>query len=172
MKLLETRSVAIGENTFYIRPLPAFRAANLSAELAALLIPLLSGFAPLFADVDMEKGEGKSLLDMDMEDAAPAIARAFSSLSGEKLEEILKHLLISGKNVSMEMPDGKAQLLTMDIANEAFCTDVQDMFLLAFEVIRTNYNGFFKKLGGRFGQAMEMLKKKAAPGKNDTESLT
>ncbi len=112
------------------------------------------------------------MLDMDMEDAAPAIARAFSSLSGEKLEEILKHLLISGKNVSMEMPDGKAQLLTMDIANEAFCTDVQDMFLLAFEVIRTNYNGFFKKLGGRFGQAMEMLKKKAAPGKNDTESLT
>lgn len=172
MKLLETRSVVIGENTFYIRPLPAFRAANLSAELAALLMPLLSGFAPLFADMEMENGEEKSFLDINMEDAAPAIAGAFSSLSGDKLERILEHLLISGKNISMEMPDGKAQLLTLDIANEAFCTDVQDMFLLAFEVIRTNYNGFFKKLGGRFGRAMEMLGKKAAPGKNGTGSST
>lgn len=174
MKLLETRSVAIGENTFYIRPLPAFMAAKMSADLAALILPLLSGFAPLAAKMEKNGEAEKGLFDIDieMEDAVPAIAGAFSSLSGDRLEAVLKHLLITGKNVSMEMPEGKAQLLTMDLANEVFCTDVQDMFLLAFEVIRTNYNGFFEKLGGQFGQAMAKLKKEAAPRQDDMESLT
>ena len=73
----------------------------------------------------------------------------------------MKHLLIAGKNISFETPDSeKAQLLTEDLANELFCEDVQDMFLLAFEVIRTNYSGFFKKLTARFGTAMGALMKK------------
>ena len=46
MKQLEPHSKAIGENTFYIRPLPAFKAANMSGELATLILPLLTGLAP------------------------------------------------------------------------------------------------------------------------------
>ena len=135
LKQLETREVTVGENIFYIRPLPAFKAALLSA-------------------VDTEK-EGNGLLDIKVEDAAPAIAGAFSSLDGDKVEKILKHLLIAGSNISVEQPGEKVRLLTEDLANEVFCTDVQDMFILAFEVIRTNYNGFFKKLGDRFGKVAE-----------------
>ena len=67
------------------------------------------------------------------------------------MERILKHLLIAGNNVSFGAPDDDPKILTEDLANEVFCADVQDMFLLAFEVIRSNYNGFFKKLGGQFG---------------------
>lgn len=146
LKQLETREVNVGENIFYIRPLPAFKAANMTGELAALVLPLVSGLAPLLSAVDTEK-EGNGLLDIKVEDAAPAIAGAFSSLDGDKVEKILKHLLIAGSNISVEQPGEKARLLTEDLANEVFCTDVQDMFILAFEVIRTNYNGFFKKLG-------------------------
>lgn len=159
MKQLEPREVAVGENTFYIRPLPAFKAANMSGELAALVLPIVSGLAPLLGSVDTGK-EGKGLLDIKLEDAAPVVSGAFSSISGDKLEAILKHLLIAGKNIAVELPDeGKPQTLTEDLANEIFCEDVQDMFLLAFEVIRTNYNGFFKKLAARFGLVGELFQK-------------
>lgn len=159
MKQLEAHSKTIGENTFYIRPLPAFKAANMSGELAALVLPLLAGLAPLMGG----ENKDKDLFDIDLEKAAPSIAGAFESVSGDKLEAILKHLLIAGKNISFETPDSeKPQLLTEDLANELFCEDVQDMFLLAFEVIRTNYNGFFKKLAARFGPAMQTMVNKAA----------
>ena len=52
MKQQDARIVKVGENTFYIRPLPALRAANLSGELAALAVPLLSGLAPILAAAD------------------------------------------------------------------------------------------------------------------------
>ena len=39
LKQLETREVNVGENIFYIRPLPAFKAANMTGELAALVLP-------------------------------------------------------------------------------------------------------------------------------------
>ena len=161
MKQLEPREVKVGENIYYIRPLPAFKAANLTGELAALVLPLVSGLAPLIAAVDPDK-EDNGLLDIDVKDAPPAVASAFAQLDGDKVEKILRHLLLSGNNISIEVPGEKARLLSEDLANEVFCTDVQDMFILAFEVIRTNYNGFFKKLAALFGKVVEGLKKKAA----------
>ena len=170
MKQLEPREVKVGENIYYIRPLPAFKAANLTGELAALVLPLVSGLAPLIAAVDPDK-EDNGLLDIDVEDATPAVASAFAQLDGDKVEKILRHLLLSGNNISIEVPGEKARLLSEDLANEVFCTDVQDMFILAFEVIRTNYNGFFKKLAARFGKVVEGLKKKAA-AQNATATST
>lgn len=155
MKQLEAHSVAIGENTFYIRPLPAFKAANMSGELAALVLPLMTGLASMMK----QAGADGSVFDIDLEAAAPTIAEAFSAVSGDKLETILRHLLIAGKNISVELPGNKKpSILTEDLANEIFCEEVQDMFLLAFEVIRTNYKGFFKRLTAQFGAAMETMK--------------
>lgn len=170
MKQLEPREVKVGENIYYIRPLPAFKAANLTGELAALVLPLVSGLAPLIAAVDPDK-EDNGLLDIDVEDATPAVASAFAQLDGDKVEKILRHLLLSGNNISIEVPGEKTRLLSEDLANEVFCTDVQDMFILAFEVIRTNYNGFFKKLAARFGKVVEGLKKKVA-AQNATATST
>lgn len=164
MKQLETREVTVGGSHFYIKPFPAFKAANMSAELAALVTPLLAGFAPLVS----EAGGDTNLLDIDIEDAIPSITKAFSALSGDRLEAILKHLLIAGENVSYEPEGEKVRLLTEDLANEIFCEEVQDMFVLAFEVVRTNYNGFFKKLGNRFGSAIEGLNKRVMPSLQNT----
>lgn len=156
MKQLESRTVTVGDNIFYIRPLPAFTAARMSGELASFILPLLMGLVPLV-------NGPKDLLDIDVEEAAPTISNAFSTVSGDKLESILKQLLIGGKTVSVETADSnKPQLLTEDLANELFCEEVQDMFILAFEVIRSNYNGFFKKLEAQFGPAMSTLKKRTS----------
>lgn len=172
MKQLESREVTVGENIFYIRPLPAFKAANLSGELAALVLPLVTGLTSLIPAGTTAENMGNGLFDIDAKDAGPAISAAFSSLSGDKIEAILKHLLIAGKNISVEVPGERVQILTEDLANEVFCEDVQDMFILAFEVIRTNYNGFFKKLGGRFGPVVEALKQTVTPSQTSTESST
>lgn len=142
---LDFHSKTIGNNTFYIRPLPAFKAANLSGELGAVLFPLLAAIGPL---VSSDKG----IDDLNSDDVAPVITGSFSSLSGDKVESLLKKLLIYGKAVSVVTPDNDdAQLLTEDLANEVFSANVQDMFILAFEVIRTNFGGFFDKISALSG---------------------
>ena len=172
MKQLESREVTVGENIFYIRPFPAFKAAKLSGELAALVLPLATSLTSLIPAGTAAGKTGSGLFDIDVKDVGPAIGAAFSALSGDKIETVLKHLLISGKNVSVEVPGERVQILTEDLANELFCEDVQDMFILAFEVIRTNYNGFFAKLGGRFGPVVESLKRTVTPSQASTESST
>ena len=60
----------------------------------------------------------------------------------------------------VETGEYEQEILDMDIVNEIFCGDVQDMFILAFYVIRLNFNGFFKRLAGPSGKAGEALVKK------------
>lgn len=156
MKQLETCSVNVGDNTFYLRPFPAFKAANVFGQITTLITPIISGLLPLVDSI----GGGKSVFDLNMSEAAPAITGAFSSLSGDKLERLLKELLTASKNVTVDDPQtGKTVVLTEDLANELFCADTQDMFLLAWEVMKLNYNSFFKKLGDQFGAAFANLTK-------------
>lgn len=165
MKQTEPKEVTVGGMKFYICPLPAFKAANLTGELAGVITPMIAGLAPLF--IGNEENEDVDLMDIDIEKAAPNIADAFSGLSGDKVESLLKKLLIQGKNITVELEDengnGEAELtrLTEDVVNEIFCGDVQDVFILAFEVIRLNFNGFFKKAGNLFGKAGDMVTKRA-----------
>ena len=152
MKRTEVIEKVIGENRFYIKPFAAFTAANIS--------PLLK-----------DKEEDSDLMSMEVEDALPAISSAFSSLSGDKFERMMRKLLIDHQNISVEAEatDGNVKLMDMDIANEVFCGEVQDMFILCFEVIRINFSGFFKKLGARFGSLQEVMKK-VAPESTSTEN--
>lgn len=158
MKQFDTRSKTIEGNTFYVRPFPAFKAVNLTGELSAVIAPLLGALTPYIGTVVTSDKDG-GLFDVDVEEAAPAIAGAFSSISGDKLESIMKKLLTTYGNIAVELADeNEAQKLTEDLVNEIFCGDVQGMFVLAFEVIRANYNGFFRKLGDLSGRA-DMFKR-------------
>jgi len=144
-------------NTFYVRPFGAFKASNLSGEIFSLFSPILAGVAPILAGEGNNDGQA-SVFDIDAEKAAPHLANALSGINGDKMEKLLKKLLIQYKNVSIELEgEDEAQILTEDIADEVFCGDAQDMFILAFDVIRANYSGFFKKLGGRFGEAIKVF---------------
>lgn len=167
MKQMEVTEKAIGGNTFYIKPFPAFVAVNISGELAALLTPMIGGVVALFGG---GKGAGEmeirpeSIMDVDIDDTLPALSKALSGLSGNKFESLMKKLLIDHKNISVEgeSTDGDVKLLTYDLANEVFCGDVQDMYILCFEVIRLNFKGFFTKLGAQFG-SLKDLHQKLAP---------
>ena len=172
MKSFEIKERELGEYRFYVRPLPAFTAANISGELFGVILPALGSLAPIIG----AKGDTESLLDVDSEVAAKALAKGASGISGDKLEHLLKKLIVQNRNISFEPIDGKdtkPQILTEDIANDIFCYDVQDMFILAFDVIKNNYSGFFTKLGNLFGDhigAFQSLIKKGAPGLKIMES--
>ena len=166
MKQMEVTEKTIGESTFYLKPFPAFVAVNISGELAAILTPMIGGIASLVGVKGGDEATGTEekpggIMDVDIDDALPALSKAFSNLSGDKFEKLMKKLLIDHKNISVECEatDGNTKLLTYDLANEVFCGDVQDMYILCFEVIRLNFAGFFSKLGVQFGSLKALLQK-------------
>lgn len=172
LRQLEPKKETIGEFNFYIKPFPAMVAANLTGDLASLLTPVLAALMPLVGNTsdDAEDEADGGLMDIDVNDAAASISKSMEGFSGKKVESMMKKLLISYRNVAVEMPeldeDGvetgeyEQELLDMDLVNEIFCGNVQDMFILAFYVIRLNFNGFFKKLAGPSGKVGEALAKK------------
>ena len=158
LKQMEKTAVTIDSAVFYINPFPAFKAANVSADLAKLIGPFVASIAPAAAGgvADTEGEMSVNSFDIgkvDMDDAVPALANAFSTLSGNEFERLLRKLLIDGGNISVKSPitNGTAVLLDYELANEVFCGDVQNMFILCYHVIRLNFSGFFGKIGSLFG---------------------
>lgn len=154
LKQMEVTNVKIGENTFFIKPFKAFEAVNLSGELTSVISPLVGAFAPLV-------GNGNIL---DTEISADKVVDAFSgvNIDGNKLERLMKKLLLGG-NVVIEYEDEsgetKQETLDQDLANEVFCGNVQDMFVLCIHVIKLNFNGFFKRLATLSGKAEQVVAK-------------
>lgn len=183
MKRMETTEKVIGENTFYIRPFAAFTASNVSCEAIAVLSPIIGGLAPLFGNMEKEetskadKGDGSDAMDwmdMDIEAALPSITDALSNVSGDKVEHLMKRLLVDYGNISVEGPDtdGNVKKLDRDLADEVFCGEIQDMVILCYEVIKLNFRGFFKKLGARSGSLTERFRRTVAPTLVSGESST
>lgn len=163
MKQHETTEKKIGENTFYIRPFPAFTAANISGELIAMLAPAVAGLAPLAMSASDSNAE-PDIMNLDV----ASFSGAISGLSGDKVENLLKKLLTKHGNVSVETEDG-VKRLDNDLANEIFCGSAQDMFILAVDVINVNFEGFFKKISGRFGLQKAQPKAVAMPLTNTAD---
>lgn len=153
MKQQDATEVVVSDNHFFIRPFPAFRAANISGEVIKVIIPIIGSVLPFVtANGDV------SALDADLATIAPEITKAFESLSGDAVEKLLRNLLIKGNNIAVDI-NGETKPLTEDLVNELFCGEVQDMYILAFHVIKINYGGFFGKLGTQSGKAAELAKK-------------
>ncbi len=153
MKLQEATEVVVNEQHYFIRPFAAFRAANISGEVIKVIVPIIGSVLPF-----VNTSGDKSLADTDIAEIAPEITKAFESLSGDALEKLLRDLLVRGGNIAVDY-DGKTQPLTEDLVNELFCGEVQDMYILAFHVIKVNYGGFFGKLGAQSGSVAELMKK-------------
>lgn len=173
VKQVEVTEKVIGENTFYIRPFPAFKAANISGELVKLLSPVMGAIASSIGAVDgstvdavsdLKEGNTEGavsgikeaaagIMEMDVDEIAPKLSSALSGLSGDAIERMMKKLLVDYQNISVEGPatDGAVKRMDIDLANEVFCTDLQDMLILCVEVVRVNFKGFFSKIAGLFG---------------------
>ena len=150
LKQMEAQKVNIGDNVFYIKPFSAFKAANITGELASVLSPLIGVFASLIGD-----NPYSSLMDVDVNKAAEALSGT-TLISGDKLEALMSKLLLGDHIViEYEDDDGKThqEKLKKDLADEVFCGDVQDMFVLCIHVIKLNFNGFFGKLATLSGKA-------------------
>ena len=131
LKMMNPSIQQVGDNLFYIYPLPAFPSANLFGKITAVLSPLLGGIAGVFG----EAGD-KKIMDIGVEEAIPHLIEAFSSLSGDKLEDLLRDLLLKGYVYVCKAGSENVELLTEDTSNEIFCQNMQDMFVLAFHVIK------------------------------------
>jgi len=166
MKRFDPRDVTVSGTQFHIFPFGAFKAANLSGELAQIAVPLIAAVSAI------PTGDGDSPLDIDLEKIAPALSGAFNSLSGDKLEDLLRKLLIQSRNVSVDLEDGETVYLSEDLMNEIFCCDIVGIYMLAFEVIRTNYGGFFEKLGNLSGSVTEKVETIKKAVVSSTESST
>lgn len=153
LRQMESKKVIIGDNSFYIKPFPAFKAANLTGELASVLSPLLGAIAPLV-------GEG-DIADVDVNKAAEVLAGSVM-IDGDRLESLMKKLLLGG-NIVIEYEDERGEeqqeKLDKDLADEVFCGNVQDMFVLCIHVIKMNFNGFFEKLATLSGKAEQVATK-------------
>ena len=169
MKQTQPKVKSLNGNTYFIRPFPAFKAAHISGELFSVLLPMIGSIAPAAAKA-LRKGSDDSVMDENLD--ITAIAQGLSSLSGDKVELLLKKLLIHYQNIAVE-PEGEtvATPLTEAMANELFCGEAQDMFILAAEVIKVNYSSFFSKIGTRFGELIDAFKNKMGmPEEINTES--
>jgi len=157
LRQMEPTIERIGTKKFYITPFSAFKAANLTGELASVLAPLLGTLAPLVGE-SSSKGESSQkdagLMDIDAGKAVAAMSGC-GSISGDKLEVLMKRLLL-GDNIVVEAPDEDGNVrherLDRELADELFCGEVHEMFLLCFYVIRLNFNCFFKKLTALSGK--------------------
>lgn len=168
VKMMQPAEKQIGRYMFYIYPLPAFTAARLSTEVIGLLSPLVGGIANAFKnsgndDSESDDKEKKSLMDMDISEATPYIANAFSSLSADKVERIIRELLLGGCVAVREDESSDAEYLTEDKCNEVFRGNTQNMFVLAFYVLKENYGDFFENIGNQSGSVTEAVKKIVSP---------
>jgi len=143
---------------FYIRPFFSFTAANLSGEVSSFILPIVSAVLPAVVADDKED---TSFADIGIDVAVPAMTQAAATMSGDRLESLLKKLLTKHGNISVQLVGKEsAERLTEDLANNIFVSDVQDMFVLAYDVIRVNFNGFFEKLASLFGERLKDLAEK------------
>lgn len=142
MKQMEVTEKAIGDYIFYLKPFPAFTAANISGDIASVILPIVGA---LVSNSDTTQADMNGIREL---------AGAMSGLTGDQVEKLVRKLLIDYRNISYEPADQseKVRILGLDQANEVFCGDVWEMYVLCWEVLKLNYSGFFERLEGtQFG---------------------
>lgn len=169
MKQMTPTEVTVGDYIYYVKPFPAFVAANISGQLAEIFVPLIGAIAPYVSASD-ESGE----VDIHVGDdkVGDVMSGALKGFSGDKIEKMVKELLVNHNNIGVcgECTEGLAKLLSKDLADEIFCGEIQDMFILCFHVIKLNFKGFFKSLGIQSGSLSGIMA--GIPKLTNTESLT
>ena len=168
MKTFEVTQKTIGENRFFIRPFPAFKSAFISGEVFSFLSPIATGLIPA-AMKALNSGD-ENVFDTDITSTVVALSSGLSGVNGDKVEGLLKRLLIQYKTISVDV-DGETILLTEEVADQVFCGNVQDMYILAFEVIKVNFPGIFTKFSDQFGEAIDGLWEKMKNLKNTEPSM-
>lgn len=159
--MLKKNEVHVGGATFYVAPFPVFTSARITAMLAKVVSPVIGSIIVLLGG-DEEGMEEDYVTASDLDSAMQAFASAIGTLNPADFERLMRELLVNSRNIvwaNEENRDG--EILTEDDLNALFAGDVQNMYILAYHVLKTNFRGFFEKFKSLSGSRMaEALKGK------------
>jgi hypothetical protein len=147
-KANKPHEVAVGEHLFHVRKYRALPSARISGNLVSTIAPLLGGAGSLF-----DEESNKNVLDSNLSELLPELAEALAKVDGDKLEKLLRELLIDEGCISFD-----GDLLTQSVLDELFCGDLFGLLELAVKVCKLNFETVFTMLGNRFGIRAESEK--------------
>lgn len=157
MKLarFDVKSKKIGENTFYVRPLPPLQALKLYGDLQKTVTASLRG--GLTSNSNSEN-LSDALLGSEI-NIGNIIAQLGENFSGEVLAQFSERLL-NADYVSVK-PKGETEAVMLDdgMINQLFTGGIVEMLKLEFFVIEVNFGDFFDLIPNLSG-VREMLAKK------------
>ena len=107
--------------------------------------------------------------------AIPAFTAAMQGLSPAEFEKLARELLVNSRNIAFKNQDyPNGEILTEDAVNAIFAGNAQNMYILAFHVIKENYGGFFGKFKIPSGNAKvkEILKMYSNGTENSTPAAS
>lgn len=156
-----TKQVTLGDKLFVIHTMKPRTVLGLQKPLARLASPIISAIQPLLASVSVQTAKGvmEGTVDdsalgneilssfssgtIDLNRVSRAIQEAMSALSEGEQDRLICDLLA---NVQFVPKVGGAEFLTPDVIDEVFLGAPNDIYKLAFEVVRFNdFLPFFKK---------------------------
>ncbi len=173
--MLKTKEVQIDGTSFFISPFPVFTAARITAQLSKVLSPILGGVIVLLGSEDEMGEDTEKDLSEDVVAAIPAFTAAMQGLSPAEFEKLARELLVNSRNIAFKNQDyPNGEILTEDAVNAIFAGNAQNMYILAFHVIKENYGGFFGKFKIPSGNAKvkEILKMYSNGTENSTPAAS
>ena len=173
--MLNTKEVQIDGISFFISPFPVFTAARITAQLSKVLSPILGGVIALLGSEDETGEDTEKDLSENVVAAIPAFTAAMQGLSPVEFEKLARELLVNSRNIAFKNQDyPNGEILTEDAVNAIFAGNTQNMYILAFHVIKENYGGFFGKLKIPSGNAKvkEILKMYSNGTENSTPAAS
>lgn len=163
MKQTEKKEFLVCGHSFFVNKFPAMKSASISADLAKVIGPAIGGLFSLIGTGEQGRksdGDANGILDgIDPKDAVSVIGSSLGTLDGDEMERIIKRLLLDYNNISVSGPvtEGKVKPLDLDLFNEIFCGETQDIFVLCWDVINLNFQSFFKNIGRQFGDQIASM---------------
>lgn len=173
--MLNTKEVQIDGISFFISPFPVFIAARITAQLSKVLSPILGGVIALLGSEDETGEDTEKDLSENVVAAIPAFTAAMQGLSPVEFEKLARELLVNSRNIAFKNQDyPNGEILTEDAVNAIFAGNTQNMYILAFHVIKENYGGFFGKFKIPSGNAKvkEILKMYSNGTENSTPAAS
>ena len=156
-------------------PFPVFTAARITAQLSKVLSPILGGVIALLGSEDETGEDTEKDLSENVVAAIPAFTAAMQGLSPVEFEKLARELLVNSRNIAFKNQDyPNGEILTEDAVNAIFAGNTQNMYILAFHVIKENYGGFFGKFKIPSGNAKvkEILKMYSNGTENSTPAAS
>lgn len=173
--MLNTKEVQIDGISFFISPFPVFTAARITAQLSKVLSPILGGVIAILGSEDETGEDTEKDLSENVVAAIPAFTAAMQGLSPVEFEKLARELLVNSRNIAFKNQDyPNGEILTEDAVNAIFAGNTQNMYILAFHVIKENYGGFFGKFKIPSGNAKvkEILKMYSNGTENSTPAAS